>query len=110
MKYATALFQGLLALALALPLLLGASCHKPEPDEPAAVPLPAELKAYKLFQPGTYWVYQDSASHLLDSVWVVSTERSILRAGRGGVGAPDYPYLKYEDFRLRTRSSQGGLD
>lgn len=105
MKHST-LFGGLLALALGLPLLLGGGCKKPAP-EPEAVPLPAELKAYVLFQPGTYWIYQDSASRRLDSVWVVSTETSVVRLGMRG---SDYPFLKYEDFRLRTRSSEGGPD
>ena len=49
------------ALHLALLGLLTLSCEKPEP-EPDAVPLSAELKAYALFQPGTHWVYQDSAT------------------------------------------------
>lgn len=42
--------------------------------EPPTVPLPAEMAAYTLFQPGTHWVYQDSATGTLDSVWVVKTE------------------------------------
>jgi hypothetical protein len=74
--------------------------------EPEAVPLPAELKAYTLFQPGTYWIYQDSASQQLDSVWVVSTERSVYRLGK----SQEYPSVKHEDFQLRTRSSRGGPD
>ncbi|HEX8506576.1 MAG TPA: hypothetical protein VF630_14520 [Hymenobacter sp.] len=102
MKHST-LRQWLLALALPL---LALSCEKPRP-EPAAVPLPAELKAYVLFQPGTHWVYQDSATQQLDSVWVVSTEVSIRRRGIKGQSRPD---LKYEDFHLRTRSSRGGPD
>ena len=95
-----------LTLGLPLLLLLGVSCEKPEP-EPDAVPLPAELKAYVLFQPGTHWVYRDSATQQLDSVWVVSTERQEFRRE---VRGRTYPDSKHEDFRLRTRSSRGGPD
>ena len=80
MNYA-AILKSLRPFLLALPLLLAGGCHKPEPDEPEAVPLPAELKSYTLFEPGTYWIYQDSASQRLDSVWVVSIERSVFRKG-----------------------------
>ncbi|OGX84359.1 hypothetical protein BEN47_03075 [Hymenobacter lapidarius] len=93
-------------LALGLPLLLGVSCEEPEP-EPDAVPLPAELKAYVLFQPGTHWIYQDSATQQLDSVWVVSTKLTEVRQGGLYSGAP---INKYEVFEMRTRSSQGGPD
>ena len=94
------------SFCLALLGLLTLSCEKPEP-EPDAVPLPAELKAYVLFQPGTHWVYQDSATRQLDSVWVVSTE---MREYRRGVRGRTYPDMKHEDFRLRTRSNRGGPD
>ncbi|WP_310396411.1 hypothetical protein [Hymenobacter sp.] len=100
------LFRGALAPALALGLLLATSCEKP-PPEPAAVPLPAELKAYVLFQPGTHWIYQDSASQQLDSVWVVSTEMTEFRLVEK---RKSYLLSKHEDFRLRTRSSRGGPD
>ncbi|HEX8330730.1 MAG TPA: hypothetical protein VF629_24580 [Hymenobacter sp.] len=93
------------ASLLALPLL-ALSCEKP-PPEPDAVPLPAELKSYVLFQPGTQWVYRDSATQQLDSVWVVSTEMSEVRLVLKG---KSYPFLKHEDFRMRTRSSRGGPD
>jgi len=95
-----------LTLGLPLLLLLGVSCEKPLP-EPDAVPLPADLKAYVLFQPGTHWVYQDSATRQLDSVWVVSTEMGEYRRE---VRGRSYPSQKREDFRLRTRSARGGPD
>lgn len=94
------------SLLSTLPLLLLLACYRREGPEPDAVPLPAELKAYTLFQPGTYWIYQDSASRRLDSVWVVSTDMSIYRSG----GGSDPVDMKHEDFRLRTRSTQGGAD
>ena len=95
-----------LTLGLPLLLLLGVSCEKPLP-EPDAVPLPAELKAYVLFQPGTHWVYQDSATLQLDSVWVISTKLTEVRQGGPYSGAP---VNKYEVFEMRTRSSRSGPD
>ncbi|RSK39486.1 hypothetical protein [Hymenobacter perfusus] len=95
-------FQRILCLAV---VAVAAACHKPVP-EPDAVPLPAELKAYTLFEPGTHWIYRDSATQRLDSVWVVSTEKEILRMGSGGTS--DRVALKYEAFTVRTNSLIGG--
>lgn len=93
-------------LSLLVIPLLATTCHKPEP-EPEAVPLPAELKAYTRFLPGTYWIYQDSVTGRLDSTWVVSLKDSVSRMG-GGRGMP--VAMKYEAFGLRTRSTWGGTD
>ncbi len=99
MRYSTSLWGG-------LALLCATACQKPEP-EPEAVPLPAGLKSYVFFYPGTYWVYQDSASLRLDSVWVVSTDTSVVRLVDKG---QTYPVLKYQDFHTHTHSSWGGPD
>jgi hypothetical protein len=92
----------------ALPIIIvlyAAACQKPAP-EPEAVPLPAELKAYTLFEPGTYWIYRDSATRQLDSVWVVSTEKEIFKLGGSG---PVKPLMeKFERFTLRTNSTTSG--
>lgn len=96
-------FQRILGLAV---VAVAAACHKPAP-EPEAVPLPAELKSYTLFEPGTYWIYRDSATRQLDSVWVVSTEKEIFKLGSGGTS--DRVDLKHEAFTLRTSSSSSGL-
>ncbi|WP_375418705.1 hypothetical protein [uncultured Hymenobacter sp.] len=107
MKSLSTLSLRVLAACLLLsPLLLSVGCEKPRP-EPEAVPLPAELKSYTLFQPGTHWIYQDSASQQLDSVWVVSAEVSVLRVVPRG---EEYPVIKHERLHLRTRSSQSGVD
>ena len=95
------------ALLLCLSLLLPLACKKAPPPEPEAVPLPAELKSYTLFQPGTYWIYQDSTSRQVDSVWVVSAEVSVVRLIPR---TEKYPTDKYETFRLQTRSKQGAPD
>jgi hypothetical protein len=53
-------------------------CKHPKPDDPKP-PLPfrhcpKELLDYVIFQPGTYWVYEDSATGKFDSVWVTAFE------------------------------------
>lgn len=40
--------------------------------------LPVDFKALVCFDVGTYWVYQDSATQALDSVWVTKVDSSIL--------------------------------
>ena len=44
---------------------------KPPPDS-----LPQVIKDIGYFKPGSYWIYQDSASGKLDSVWVVRSDSS----------------------------------
>ncbi|WP_303309545.1 hypothetical protein [Hymenobacter sp. BT730] len=90
---------------LALPLL-ATTCHKPQP-EPEAVPLPAELKAYTRFRPGTYWIYQDSVTGRLDSTWVVSLKDNVYREYDH---IDEWVPMKHEVFGLRTRSAWGGTD
>ncbi|MET4104848.1 hypothetical protein [Hymenobacter sp. UYP22] len=102
MPVSTLSFQRILGLAV---VAVGAACQKPAP-EPESVLLPAGLKAYTLFEPGTYWIYRDSVTRQLDSVWVVSTQKDILRIGAGGTF--DRVALKYEAFTVRTSSTISG--
>jgi len=53
--------------------------HAPDPTTNAPAPgetwplrIPDEMKAYVEFKPGTYWVYRDSISGQLDSVYVTT--------------------------------------
>lgn len=48
------------------------TCKKkqPEPDSGFSSPVNTDLYAYAYFKPGTYWVYQDSISGILDSVYI----------------------------------------
>jgi len=50
------------------------SCNKEgsTSSQSYTIPLPQVLKDYGYFLPGTYWVYQDSASHATDSVYVIA--------------------------------------
>ena len=47
-------------------------CKKkqPEPDSGFSSPVNTDLYAYAYFKPGTYWVYEDSISGILDSVYI----------------------------------------
>ena len=94
-------------LGVILPLCFATACGQSDPPEPEAVPLPTGLKSYVLFQPGSHWIYQDSASRQLDSVWVVSTDTSVVRKVDKG---ETFPSDKYQSFRMRVRSNQGGQD
>jgi len=69
----------LLAIAL---LTLSLSCCKRDddaPSEPITLLAPQEVKDYVLFQPGTYWVYENSITQELDSVYVYETLNEITR-------------------------------
>lgn len=40
-------------------------------------PISQDVKDYTLFKPGTYWIYQDSASGAIDSVYVYDLKQGI---------------------------------
>jgi hypothetical protein len=49
------------------------SCRQEKPKPPSyTIVLSQTLKDYAYFRPGTYWIYEDSASHALDSVYVLN--------------------------------------
>jgi hypothetical protein len=58
-----------LSLTLLIIVFLGTKCRKDNTPPPTYY-LPQEVKDYMYFQPGTYWVYKDSASGVLDSIIV----------------------------------------
>lgn len=43
---------------------------QPEPDPGFSSPVSKDLYDYAYFKPGTYWVYKDSISGILDSVYI----------------------------------------
>ena len=62
-----------LLLTCSIPVLLFAACKKDPPPPPSyTITLSPVLRDYGYFRPGTYWIYEDSASHVLDSVYVTS--------------------------------------
>ena len=48
------------------------SCHKDNPTPPALRLIPAELRAYWDFKPGTWWVYKNIANDSIDTIKVLS--------------------------------------
>jgi hypothetical protein len=59
-------------IAIVLALVLFACKHEPPAPPTYTIALSPTLKDYGYFLPGTYWVYEDSASHTLDSVYVLA--------------------------------------
>jgi hypothetical protein len=60
------------------------SCKKdknPEPDPGFSAPVNQDLYAYAYFKPGTYWVYQDSISGIIDSVYVTFANKGTYTNG-----------------------------
>ena len=56
------------------------SCRKDKQPEPKTYGQGSALqsvKDYAIFKKGTYWVYQDSTSLELDSVWVYKYEETV---------------------------------
>jgi hypothetical protein len=65
------------ALLLALvPLLMATTCNKKEKQYPTYY-MDQEFKDYTLFKVGSYWVYQDSATKQIDSVYLYKQEITI---------------------------------
>ncbi|MBS1636220.1 MAG: hypothetical protein JST26_09910 [Bacteroidetes bacterium] len=73
-------------------MLVLTACQKCKKD-PEAKPnyhfeIPQELWDYGCFKPGTYWVYEDSISHIIDSVWVFKANGGNKTISESN----DYPY------------------
>ena len=67
-----------------------------------------EMKAYAFFQPGTYWVYEDSLHPgTLDSVWVTHSllAYDTVKQANGGIQPGIYPYflMQTKDVANNTR-------
>ena len=62
----------LLFLILLAITLLYSSCKKdPNTSQPSKPPVPLQdLTVYSYFKTGTYWIYKDSATSILDSIYV----------------------------------------
>jgi hypothetical protein len=86
------------ALLLALvPLLMATTCNKKEKEYPTYY-MDQEFKDYTLFKVGSYWVYQDSASKQIDSVYLYKQEITINDRRK----AVNY---NYEQFTENLKSS-----
>lgn len=63
---------------------------KTEPDTGFSAPVNTDLYAYAYFKPGTYWVYQDSISGILDSVYVTYANKGTYTNGDAEVAQGYY--------------------
>ena len=60
-------FVGYVVYVIILVVLLN-SCEGCKSDYGPYIPMPKEFKSYTVFPKGSYWIYKDSASMLLDSI------------------------------------------
>jgi hypothetical protein len=63
---------------------------KTEPDTGFNTPVNTDLYAYAYFKPGTYWIYQDSISGILDSVYITSANKGTYTNGDAEVAQGYY--------------------
>jgi hypothetical protein len=101
-------------------------CKKkqPEPDPGFSSAVNTDLYAYAYFKPGTYWVYEDSISGILDSVYVTYANKGTYTNGDAEVnqGYPrgtfnwfkcdmisSYDHYKYENWMDQSYEVNGGL-
>lgn len=86
-------------------LVCMAGCRKGEDEVTGPLLIPQEVKDYMYFEPGTYWVYIDSVSGRVDSVYVYQTTHSFdtLTLGKN-------PKRAYEIFVVKAHSEMDGYD
>ena len=100
-----------LSSVLAFALLFCFFSCKKDPSTPSysdyRSPVPQILLDYGCFQKGTYWVYQDSASHILDSVNVSSTNQGTIKTNPDN-NHPYYGY--YGNYNVYAISSYEGME
>ncbi len=70
--------------------------------------MPKEMYDYGYFLPGTYWVYEDSVSGAIDSVWVWDAYKGRDTLGRSNSSGLDEGI--YDWFKIKTRSSYFNAD
>lgn len=87
--------------------LIGCSkCKKkqPEPEKVYSFPIQPDLYSYAYFKAGTYWVYQDSVTNVLDSVYVTSSDSGTY------TNAPGTPNLYAGTFNYFSCSMLSSYD
>lgn len=65
----------------------------------------ASIKPYAIFKTGTYWVYQDSATYKLDSVWVYHYSETVDTVYYKDNTYYVCPVLLYQTFSSKYRSN-----
>ena len=93
-------FAGYALYVIALVVLLNAceGC-----DYGGYKPMPAEFKSYTVFSKGSYWIYKDSASALLDSI--NEYDANYEKSSHGG---PDFEY-GHDAWTFYYNSSQQSI-
>lgn len=86
-------------------LLSMAGCRKGDDEDKGPLDLPKAILDYTYFQPGTYWVYIDSVSGRVDSVYVYKT-----LTGYDTLQLFDYPSRAYQWIETRATSAMDGYD
>lgn len=87
------MYKFILVLAISICFISFFSCKKDtktEPDTGFNTPVNTDLYAYAYFKPGTYWVYQDSISGILDSVYVTNANKGTYTNGDAEVAQGYY--------------------
>lgn len=81
--------------------LLVASCHDDPPPAPTVneAEMVRQLKEYTYFKEGSYWVYQDSATGMLDSMFVYYADDG------EGVNSDNEKYYWFNCYVYSTRDS-----
>lgn len=84
----------LLLLAIAWLLIIGTNCKKEKPT----YYMPQEFKDYVMFPEGSYWIYEDSITGNIDSIFLLESNTLIFNFDKNG--------LKYEKLIQSFFSSQ----
>jgi hypothetical protein len=88
------------------------SCRPPEKNVPTYyLPTPLDAFSFGYFKPGTYWIYQDSTSHLIDSVYVISADQSTISINGASSSAQSDGYGgTFRRFGYQAHSSFEGVE
>ncbi len=95
-------------LFFATGILLLSGCKKLKDDPYEDHTMPKEMYDYGYFLPGTYWVYEDSVSGAIDSVWVWDAYKGIDTLGRNNSNGLDAGI--YDWFEIKTTSTHFNCD
>ncbi len=86
--------------------MIVASCRREEPVPDVNYLIPQEAMDYGYFKPGSYWVYEESTSHALDSVYVISA----IHKFQDRPPNPDYLGGHYWYYKVLMHSSWNNCD
>lgn len=94
-------------IILAISLTGCKSCKKeqPQPTVYTQGGVNQNVKDYGVFKTGTYWVYQDSTSLELDSVWVYYYKETVDTADKHTANPKICPVYLYGTFSSRFRTN-----